>query len=151
VMGVHFSVHLVHSCQQVDLGRQILRLADEEISLCSPCAGPRPSSVVVAKDELMPAKCEGIRMARSDMPLEVESSLVEQKLQAHPPAGIYIARTSDRGRREVPLRALNATYRDQKLTRGSVLTHREPVALVSPLQCDKSRNDTIRRGASRSP
>jgi hypothetical protein len=96
----------------VDLGRQTLRLAGEEISLWSRGA---------AKDQVMPAKCEGILMARSESPLEVESSLVEQRLQAHLHAEIDIARTSDRGRREVPLRALNA-----------LLTHCEPVTLVTP-------------------
>jgi hypothetical protein len=74
----------------VDLGRQTLRLAGEEISLWSPSA---------AKHQVMPAKCEGILMARSESRLEVESSLVEQRLQAHPHAEIDIARTSDRGRR----------------------------------------------------
>jgi hypothetical protein len=73
--------------------RQTLRLAGEEMSLWSPSAGPRPSSVVVAKDQVMPTKCEGILMARSESPLQVESSLVEQRLEAHPHAGIYIART----------------------------------------------------------
>jgi hypothetical protein len=61
----------------VDLRRQTLCLAGEEISLWNPGAGPRPSSVVVAKDQVMPAKCEGILMARSESPLEVESSLVD--------------------------------------------------------------------------
>jgi hypothetical protein len=69
----------------------------------------------------MPAKCEGIPMARSESPLEVESSLVKQRLQAHPHADIDIARTSERGRWEVPLRALNA-----------LLTHCEPVTFVTP-------------------
>jgi hypothetical protein len=40
----------------------------------------------------MTAKWEGILMARSESRLEVESSLVEQKLQAHPHADIDIAR-----------------------------------------------------------
>jgi hypothetical protein len=105
----------------VDLGRQTLRLAGEEISLWSPGEGPRPSSVVMAKDQVMTAKCEGILMARSESPLEVESSLIEQRLQAHPPAEINIDTTSDRRSREVPLRALNA-----------LLTHCEPATLVTP-------------------
>jgi hypothetical protein len=72
----------------------------------------------------MTAKCEGILMAKSESRLEVESSLVEQKLQAHSHADIGIARTSDRGRREVSLRALNA-----------LLTHCEQRTLVTP-QCN---------------
>jgi hypothetical protein len=96
----------------VDLGRQTLRLAGEEISLWSPGA---------AKDQVMTAKCEGILIDRSESRLEVESSLVEQKLQDHLHADIERGRTSDRGRQEVPLRALNA-----------VPTHCEPVTLVTP-------------------
>jgi hypothetical protein len=99
----------------VDLGRQTLRLAGEEISLWSPGA---------AKDQVMTAKCEGILMARSESPLEVERSLVKQRLHSHPHADIDIARSSERGRREVPLRTLNA-----------LLTHCEPVTLVTP-QCN---------------
>jgi hypothetical protein len=99
----------------VDLGRQTLRLAGEMISLWSPGA---------AKDQVMTAKCEGVPMVRSESPLEVERSLVKQRLQDHPHADIDIDRTSERGRREVPLRALNA-----------LLTHGEPVTLVTR-QCN---------------
>jgi hypothetical protein len=98
----------------VDIGRLTLRLAGEEISLWSPGE---------AKDQVMTAKCERILMVRSESPLEVESSLIEQRLQVHPPAEIDIARTSNRRRREVPLRASYA-----------VLAHCEPVTLVTP-QC----------------
>jgi hypothetical protein len=56
-------------------------------------------------------------MARLESPLGVESDLVEQSPKAHPPEGIYIARTLVWDHREVPLRALNATHRDQVLKR----------------------------------
>jgi hypothetical protein len=39
-----------------DLGRETLRLAKEQVSLWSPGAGPRPSSLVVAKDHVIPAR-----------------------------------------------------------------------------------------------
>jgi hypothetical protein len=48
----------------VDIGRQTLRLAEEEVSLWIPGEGPRPSSLVVAKDHVIPTQCEGIVMAR---------------------------------------------------------------------------------------
>jgi hypothetical protein len=48
----------------VDLGRQTPHLAEEELSLWNQGAGPHPSSLVVAKDQVIPAKCEGILMAR---------------------------------------------------------------------------------------
>jgi hypothetical protein len=42
----------------VDIGCQTLRLADEELSLWSPGEGPRPSSLIVVKDHMIPAQCE---------------------------------------------------------------------------------------------
>jgi hypothetical protein len=96
----------------VDIGSLTLRLAGEEISLWSPGDD---------KDKVMTAKCEGILMVRSESTLEVESSLIEQRLQVHPPAEIDIVRASNRGRREVPLRNVNP-----------VIKHCEPVTIVTP-------------------
>jgi hypothetical protein len=116
----------------VDIGRQTLRLAEEEVSLWSPGAGPRPSSLIVAKDQVIPELCEGIVMAKLESPLGVENGLVEPSPQAHPPEGIYIVRNLIRDSREVPVRVMNVTGRDQKLTEGSPLAHCEPVPLVTP-------------------
>jgi hypothetical protein len=96
----------------VDIGHQTLRLAEEEVSLWIPGAGPCPSSLVVAKDKVISARCEGIVIARMEIPLGVENGLVEPSPQPQPPEGIYIARTLV----QVPVRILNATHRDQKLT-----------------------------------
>jgi hypothetical protein len=112
----------------VDIG---LRLADEEVSLWNPGAGPCPSSLVVAEDQVMPAQCEGIVMARMENPLGVENGLVQTSPQAHQPEGIYIVRTLVQDRQEVPVRVLNDTHQDQKLTRGSPLAHCEPFTLVT--------------------
>jgi hypothetical protein len=76
----------------VDIGRQTLRLAEEEISLWNPGAGARPSSLTVAEGHVIPAQCEGIVIARMENPRGVENGLVETSPQAHPPEGIYIAR-----------------------------------------------------------
>jgi hypothetical protein len=115
----------------VDKGRQTLHLADEEVLLWNPGAGPRPSSLIVAEDNVIPAQCKGIVMARMEKPLGVENGLVETSPQAHPPEGIYVARTLVQDRQEVPVRVLNATHRDHKLTRGSPLAHCESVTLVT--------------------
>jgi hypothetical protein len=61
----------------MDLGRETLHLAEEELSLWSLGAGPRPSSLIVAKDQVIPAQCEGIVLARLDSPLGVENGLLE--------------------------------------------------------------------------
>jgi hypothetical protein len=117
----------------VDLGRQMLRLAEEEVSLWSPGVEPWPSSLVVAKNQVIPTQCEGILMARLESSLGVENGLVEQSPQAHLPEGIYIARTLVQDHWEVPVRVLNAMYRKQKLMRGSPLACCEPVTMVTPL------------------
>jgi hypothetical protein len=92
----------------------------------------------VAKDHVIPAQCEGIVMARMENPLGVENGLVEPSQQAHPPQGIYIARTLVQDRQEVPVRVLNATHRDQKLARGSLLAYCEPVTLVTDRDMEPS-------------
>jgi hypothetical protein len=123
----------------LDIGCQTLRLAEEEISLWNPDAGPCPSSLVVAKDQVIPAQCEGIVIARMKSPLRVENGLVEPSPQAQPPKGIYIARTLVQDRQEVPVRVLNATHRDQKLTRGFLLAQCEPVTLVTDGDMEQSQ------------
>jgi hypothetical protein len=116
----------------VDLVHQTLHLAEEEVLLWSPEVGLLPSSLIVAKDQVIPAQCEGIVMARLKSPLGVENGLVQLSLQAHPHEGIYIARTLAQGSREVLVRVLNATHWDRKLTRGSPLARCESVMLVTP-------------------
>jgi hypothetical protein len=68
----------------VDIGRQTLRLAEEVVSLWSPGAGPQPSSLVVAKDQVIPAQCEGRVMARLQSHLGVENDLVGPSQQSPP-------------------------------------------------------------------
>lgn len=60
-------------------------------------------------------------MAKLKSRLKVENGLVEQSPLAHPPEGIYIARTLVQDRLDIPVRILNATHQEQKLTRGSPL------------------------------
>jgi hypothetical protein len=97
----------------VDLGHQTLRLAEEVI-----ITQPRPSSLVVTKDQVIPAQCEGIVMARLESPFRVENGLVEPSPEAHLAKALYIGRTLVQDRREVPVRVLNTARRDQ-LMKGS--------------------------------
>jgi hypothetical protein len=122
----------------VDLWRQTLRLAEVVVSLLSPGGGgPRPSSLVVARDQVIPAQWKGTVMARLQSHLGVENGLVSPSPQAPPPEGFYIDRTLAQDRQEVPARVLNATHRDQKLTRGSPLAQCEPVTLVTPPELER--------------
>jgi hypothetical protein len=54
----------------VNIGREKLHLAEEELSLCSPGAGPRTSRIVVAKEHLIPTQCKGIVIAKMKSPLK---------------------------------------------------------------------------------
>jgi hypothetical protein len=92
---------------------------------------PQPSSLVVAKDQVIPAQCEGVVMARLESPLGVENGLVDPNLEAHSPEGLYIAWTLVRDYLEVPVRVLNVTRCNQKLMKGFPLVNCEPVTLVT--------------------
>jgi hypothetical protein len=80
---------------------------------------------------VIPVDCEGIVLAKLENPLRIENGLVESSPQAHPPEGIYIARTLARDSREVPVRVMNVNRHDQKFTKGSPLAHCEPLTLVT--------------------
>jgi hypothetical protein len=65
------------------LWAETLRLAVEQ---------PWPSSLVMGNDQVIPAQCEGLVMARFESTLGVENGLIEPSLEAHAPKGLYIAR-----------------------------------------------------------
>jgi hypothetical protein len=76
-------------------------------------------------------------MAGLENPLRVESGLVDLSPEAHQPEGLHIARTLIRQRWELPMRVLNATCDDQKLTIGSTLAHCRQVTLVTPTDVEQ--------------
>jgi hypothetical protein len=88
----------------LDLGRQMLRLGEEEVSLWSPHLDPQPSCLVVGDDQVIPAQCGRVVMAQLESPLGVEHGLIEPSPEAHVPERLYIARTLVRDQREVPVR-----------------------------------------------
>jgi hypothetical protein len=92
---------------------------------------PQPSRLVVADDQVIPAQCERVVMAKLESPLGLENGLVEPSPEAHVLEGLYMARTLVRDQREVPVRVLNATLHDQKLAKKFPVAHCEPVALVT--------------------
>jgi hypothetical protein len=63
----------------------MLHLAEEMLLLWSLGARPRPSSMKVAKDQVLASQYKGIVMTSLESPLKVESVLVEPTPQAHPP------------------------------------------------------------------
>jgi hypothetical protein len=97
----------------VDIRRQKLRLPEEKISLWNPGVGPRTFILLVAKDHVIPAQCEGIVLARMESPFGMENDLVEPNPQSHPTEGSYITTILVQDRQEVPVRILNTTHREQ--------------------------------------
>jgi hypothetical protein len=73
-----------------------------------------------------------LMLAIVQSPLGTENGLVEQSPQAHPPEGIYIARTFVQDCQEVLVGVLNAVHREQMLMRGSHLACCKPVTMVTP-------------------
>jgi hypothetical protein len=47
----------------MDLGHQMLRLGEEEVSLWSPHLDPQPSCLVVGDDQVIPTQCKRVVMA----------------------------------------------------------------------------------------
>jgi hypothetical protein len=85
-------------------------------------------------------------MALLQSPLGVQNDLEEPSSEAQLPKGLYIARTLVQDCWEVPVRVLNATHHNQKLTKGSPLVHCKPVILVTPPDAEQSQvQDTIQK------
>jgi hypothetical protein len=112
----------------VDIKPQMLRLAEEDVWLWSPGAGPMRSCLVVANDQVISSQCEGVVMARLESPFGGENGLGERSLEAHAPKNKTLVRKC----RELPVRVLNSNRHDQKLKDGSPVAHCEPVTLVAP-------------------
>jgi hypothetical protein len=69
----------------VDLGSQMLRLGEEEVSLWSPQTEPQPSRLIVVVDQVIPTQCKRVVMAHLESPLGVENCLIELSPEAHIP------------------------------------------------------------------
>jgi hypothetical protein len=116
----------------VDVGRHVLRIGREEVSLWNPKARPRSSTLTLLNDEVIPARCERVVLTQPDAIIKAASALVEPSMKA-PPKGLYIASTLVEARERVPVRIVNVAYRDQVLSEGTVVGHVEPVAWTMPV------------------
>jgi hypothetical protein len=99
----------------MDLGRQTLLLAEQEVLLWGPGAGPRPSSLVVASDQVVSAQYEGVLMARFQAP---RSGKWSGRTESGSPSARRALHSQypDPGLPEGTHDGLNATHRHQKLT-----------------------------------
>jgi len=105
----------------VDLGRHLLRLGQEEVTLWGPGVQPK-SRLSLAGDELIPARCERVVMAKMDAPVGATNVLIEPN-QNCSRDGVFIARALVRARPRVPVRIMNVTNQDQVLSEGTTIGH----------------------------
>jgi hypothetical protein len=76
----------------VDLGHHLLRLGREEVTLWRPGTQPKSARLSLVGDEVIPARCERVVMARLGAPLGATNILIEPS-QRCPRDGVFIART----------------------------------------------------------
>jgi hypothetical protein len=109
----------------VDVGRHLLRLGQEEVTLWRPGAQPKSSRLSLVGDEVIPARCERVVMARLEAPLGATNVLLESS-QKSSRDGVLIARTLVRARPSVPVHIMNVTNQDQVLSEGTTIGQVEP-------------------------
>jgi predicted aspartyl protease len=68
----------------VEVGRHVLRMGREEVSLWNPRARPRSSRLTLLNDEVIPARCERVVLTRPDATMKAASALVEPSMKALP-------------------------------------------------------------------
>jgi hypothetical protein len=61
----------------VNLGRHLLRLGQEEVTLWRPAAQPKSARLSLVGDEVIPAQCERMVMARLEAHLGATNVLIE--------------------------------------------------------------------------
>jgi hypothetical protein len=131
----------------VELGRHLLRLGQEELTLWNSGARPTSSRHSLVSDEVVPARCEWVVMARLEAHLGAANVLVEPSLKTSR-EGLYIAWTLFRSRPRVPARIMNVTNQDQVLGESTTIGHGEPVTCAASLD-DQEQQPRRTRGLSK--
>jgi hypothetical protein len=66
----------------VEVGRRVLRIGQEEVSLWNSRARPRSSQLNLLNDEVIPARCERVVLTRPDAIMKAASARVEPSLKS---------------------------------------------------------------------
>jgi hypothetical protein len=120
----------------VDLGRHVLLLGQEEVTLLRPGAQPKSARLSMVGDEVIPARCERVVMARLETPLGATNILIEQS-QKCSRDGVIIARALVRARPRLPVHIMNVTSHDQVLRDGTTIGHGEPAVWAATTDYQK--------------
>jgi len=106
----------------VDLGRHLLRLGQEEVTLWRPGTQPKSARLSLDGDEVIPARCERVVMPRLEAPLGATNVLIEPS-QKCSRDGVLIART-----------LVQARPRD-----GTTIGHGEPAVWAATIDYQKPK------------
>ena len=108
----------------------------EEVTLWRPGAQPKSARLSLSGDEVIPARCERVVVARLEAPLGATNLLIEPS-QKGSRIGVFIARTLVRARPRVPVRIMNVTSHNQVLRDGTDIGHGEPAVWAATIDDQK--------------
>ena len=121
----------------VDLGHHLLRLGREEVTLWRPGTRPKSVRLFLVGDEVIPARCERVVMARLGTPLDAIKIFIEPN-QGCPLIGVSIARTLVRAEPVVPIRFMNVPEQDQVSGGGNIIGHWLPAVWAANIEDQKT-------------
>jgi hypothetical protein len=120
----------------VDLGRHLLRLGQEELTLWRPGAQPKSIRLSLVGDEVIPARCGRVVMPRLETHPGATNVLIEPS-QKCSRDGVRIARALVRARPRVPVRIMTVTLHDQVRGGGTTIGHGEPAVWAATIDYQK--------------
>jgi len=101
--------------------------------LWKPGAQPKSARLAQAGDELIPAQCGRVVMARMEAHVVVTNVLIVPSLNCSRD-GVFIARALVRARPRVPVCIMNVTNQDQVLSEGNTIGHGESAVWAATIE-----------------
>jgi hypothetical protein len=94
------------------------------VTLWKPDAQSKSARLSLEGDEVIPARCERVVMAKLEAPVGATNTIIEPS-QNCSRDGVFIAWALVRARLRVPVRIMNVTNQDQVLSEGTTIGHVE--------------------------
>jgi hypothetical protein len=102
------------------------------VTLRRPGAQLKSARLSLVGDEVIPARCERVVMARLGAPLVSTNVLIEPSRKC-PQDGVHSQNASPR----VPVRVMNVTNQDQVLSEGTPIGHGQPTVWAATFDDQK--------------
>jgi hypothetical protein len=87
----------------------------------------------LAVDELIPARCERVEMARLEAPVGATNFLIEPS-QNYSRDGVFITRALVRAKPRLQVRIINVINQSQVLGKGTAIGHAESAVLSASIE-----------------